>query len=79
MRTRGAAQRNDVFSLKGTKGPLGAMMGGPEQGSPIIACGLCHLILTLCAQSLNAQTSVSSLGQRNDEAYDYGLDITKAV
>lgn len=55
------------------------MMGGPEQGSPIIACGLCHLILTLCAQSLNAQTSVSSLGQRNDEAYDYGLDITKAV
>lgn len=54
-------------------------MGGPEQGSPIIACGLCHLILTLCAQSLNAQTSVSSLGQRNDEAYDHGLDITKAV
>lgn len=63
---RGAAQRNDIFSLKGTKGSLGAMMGDPEQGSPIIACGLCHLLLTLYALSLNAQTSVSSLDQRNE-------------
>lgn len=62
----GAAQRNDVFSLKGTKGPLGAMMGDLEQDLPIIACGLCHLLLTLCALSLNAQTSASSLDQSNE-------------
>lgn len=61
-----AAQRNNVFSLKGTKGSLGAMMGDLEPDLPIIACGLCHLLLTLYALSLNAQTSVSSLDQSNE-------------
>lgn len=62
---RGAAQRNEVFSLEGITGPLGAMMGGPEQGAGIIACGLCHLFLTLYTLSLNTQTPVSPLGQRS--------------
>lgn len=47
MCAQGVTQMSEVFSLKGTKGPLGAMMGDPEQGSCIIACGLCHRVHAL--------------------------------